>query len=399
MSQVNNDFSKSSMSKNIIAMGIPMIAAQLVNILYSVVDRMYIGRIPGTGALALTGLGVALPMIALIMAFANLCGTGGGSLCSIYRGKGDLEEAGKVMGSSMTLLLILGVAIPLIFLPFTRPILYFFGASDATYIYAQEYVTLYTLGTPFFMIGLGMNPFINAQGFGRISMQTVTVGAVVNIILDPIFIFLFHMGIQGAAFATIIAQAVSAAYVLLFITSKTVDIPLRRSQMRLEARRVKRIISLGLSTFFMTSTNSLIQVVCNRTLYLYGGDLYVGAMTVVNAAREVVFMMVQGLNNGAQPVLSFNYGAGLYSRVREGIRFTMKVTIGYSVLVWLITMGMPEAICRIFTPDEVLIQASVPAMRIYFSMFILMALQIASQTVFVSLGHSRYASFFAISVR
>lgn len=396
MAQGNHDFSQSTMSRNIISMAIPMTLAQLVNILYSVVDRMYIGHIEGTGALALTGLGIALPLISLILAFANLCGMGGGALCSIYRGKGDTAEAGKVMGTSMTLLLILGVAIPFLFLPFIEPLLYFFGASDATYSYAYSYVSLYLLGTPFVMIGLGMNPFINAQGFGRIGMFTVTLGAIVNLILDPVFIFGFGFGIRGAAIATIIAQGCSAIWVLLFITGKKITIPLQVSNMKLEWARVKRVVSLGLSGFFMGLTNSLVQVVCNKTLYIYGGDLYVGVMTVLNAVREVTFMVVQGLNNGAQPVIGFNYGAGLYSRVRAGARFTTAVTVCYAALVWIIVTLFPEVIIRFFSGEEALIVAAVPAIRIYFCMFVMMSLQMAGQTVFVALGRSGYAVFFAL---
>lgn len=396
MAQTTRDFSKSSMPKNIISMAVPMTVAQLVNILYSIVDRMYIGHIEGTGALALTGLGLALPVISLIIAFSNLCGTGGGALCSIHRGKGDTEEVGKIMGTSMTLLIILGVVIPLLSLPFIQPLLYFFGASDATYPYAQSYVSIYLLGTPFVMIALGMTPFVNAQGFGRVGMYRVLLGAVLNLILDPIFIFVFHLGIQGAAVATVIAQACSAIWVLKFITGKKITVPLKLSQMGLELHRVKKILALGLSGFFMGFTNSLVQVICNKTLYAYGGDLYVGVMTILNAIREVVFMIVQGLNNGAQPVLGFNYGAGLYSRVRAGIRFCMMLTVGYSALVWLSVMAMPSLFVGIFSSEVDLIEAAIPAMRIYFSMFIFLSLQVSGQIVFVALGRSRLASFFAL---
>lgn len=396
MAQGNRDFSQSSMSKNIIAMAVPMTMAQLVNVLYSVVDRMYIGHIEGTGALALTGLGIALPAIALILAFANLCGTGGGALCAIYRGKGDEEEASKVIGNSMTLLLIFGIAIPLLFLPFIKPLLYFFGASDVTYTYAFQYTSIYLLGTPFVMISLGMNPFINAQGFGRIGMLTVALGAAVNLVLDPIFIFAFGLGIRGAAVATVIAQACSALWVLKFIAGDEVLLRLRLSHMKLEGTRVKKIITLGLSGFSMALTNCLVQVVCNKTLYAYGGDLYVGVMTVANAIREVTFMVIQGLNYGSQPVIGFNYGAGLYSRVRAGTRFVTAVTFVYALLVWALMMTWPETVFRLFSSEDALITAGVPALRIYFSMYIVYSLQIVGQTVFLSLGRSRYAIFFAL---
>ena len=323
LEQRQNDFSKGSMARNIVTMAIPMTMAQLVNILYSVVDRMYLGHIPGSGQLELAGLGLSLPIISIIMGFANLCGMGGGPLCSIHRGRGEDKEAERVLGNSFVLLVIFGVGIPLLFLPFREPLLYFFGASNATYPYAQEYITIYLLGTPFVMVGLGLNPFINAQGFARRGMMTVLLGAVVNIVLDPVLIFGFDLGIRGAAWATVIAQAVSAAWVLKFLTGRKAILRLRTDCMPLAWPRVRRILGLGLSGFFVNLTNSLVQVVCNKTLFFYGGDLYVSVMTVINSIREVTFMGVQGITNGAQPVLGYNYGAECYQRVRQGIRFTV----------------------------------------------------------------------------
>jgi len=321
LEQRQNDFSKGSMARNVVTMAIPMTMAQLVNILYSVVDRMYLGHIPGSGQLELAGLGLSLPIISIIMGFANLCGMGGGPLCSIHRGRGEDKEAERVLGNSFVLLVIFGVGIPLLFLPFREPLLYFFGASNATYPYAQEYITIYLLGTPFVMVGLGLNPFINAQGFARRGMMTVLLGAVVNIVLDPVLIFGFDLGIRGAAWATVIAQAVSAAWVLKFLTGRKAILRLRTDCMPLAWPRVRRILGLGLSGFFVNLTNSLVQVVCNKTLFFYGGDLYVSVMTVINSIREVTFMGVQGTTNGAQPVLGYNYGAECYQRVRQGIPF------------------------------------------------------------------------------
>ena len=292
-----------------------MTAAQLINVLYSVVDRMYLGRLPGH--LALTGVGLTLPVVSIIMGFANLCGTGGAPLCSICRGRGDDEEAERIMGNSFTLLLLFGAAVTVVFLAFQRPILYLFGASDATYPYASAYMTIYLLGSIFVMIGLGMNPFISMQGFGRTGMMTVGLGALVNIVLDPVFIFGLNMGVRGAALATVIAQACSALWVLRFLTGPKALLRLRRRFLHLHAGRVRRIVALGLSGFCMNLTNSLVQVVCNATLQRYGGDLYVGVMTIINSLREVFTMPIQGLNNGAQPVIGYNYGAGLYSRVRR----------------------------------------------------------------------------------
>lgn len=391
-----NDFSQGSVARCILSMALPMTLAQLVNILYSVVDRMYIGHIPGSGQLELAGLGLSMPIISIIMGFANLCGVGGGSLCSIHRGRSEQDEAESVMGNSLTLLLILGVLIPLFFLPFRVPLLRFFGASSATLPYALEYITIYMPGTPFVMISLGLNPMINAQGFGGKSMMTVLLGAIINLVLDPILIFGFDMGIRGAAWATVVAQAASALWVLKFLTGKKALLVLRLSKMPLEAQRVRRILALGLSGFIVNLTNSLVQVVCNKMLYITGGDLYVSVMTVINSVREVTFMAVQGLNNGAQPVLGYNYGARIYSRVRRGIRFAVGVTISYSVLVWGATMIFPEVLIRIFNTDPELISVAVPAMRIYFSMFAVMSLQISGQSVFTALGRSKNAIFFSL---
>ena len=308
MAQQTNDFSQGSIPKNILALALPMTAAQLINVLYSVVDRIYLGLLPGH--LALTGLGLTVPVISIIMGFANLCGTGGAPLSSMERGRGNREEAERVMGNAFTLLLIFGAAVTALFLVIKRPMLYLFGASDATYPYADAYMTIYLMGTLFVMIGLGMNPFINAQGFGKVGMMTVGLGAVVNIVLDPVFIFLFDMGIQGAALATVIAQGCSAVWVMKFLTGRRAILRLRLEYLRLSAARVRKIIALGLSGFFMNLTNSLVQIVCNATLQSYGGDLYVGVMTIINSLREVFTMPVQGLSNGSQPVTSYNLWGG-----------------------------------------------------------------------------------------
>lgn len=396
MEQRQNDFSKGSMARNIVTMAIPMTMAQLVNILYSVVDRMYLGHIPGSGQLELAGLGLSLPIISIIMGFANLCGMGGGPLCSIHRGRGEDKEAERVLGNSFVLLVIFGVGIPLLFLPFREPLLYFFGASNATYPYAQEYITIYLLGTPFVMVGLGLNPFINAQGFARRGMMTVLLGAVVNIVLDPVLIFGFDLGIRGAAWATVIAQAVSAAWVLKFLTGRKAILRLRTDCMPLAWPRVRRILGLGLSGFFVNLTNSLVQVVCNKTLFFYGGDLYVSVMTVINSIREVTFMGIQGITNGAQPVLGYNYGAKCYQRVRQGIRFTVAATVGYAALIWAAAMLVPGVLIRIFNDGPELLAAGIPAMRIYFCMFVVMSLQMVSQAIYVALGRSKSAIFFSL---
>lgn len=391
-----NDFTRGSIPRNIMTLALPMTAAQLINILYNVVDRMYIGRIQDTGRLALTGLGLCLPIISILIGFANLCGMGGAPLCSIHRGRGELKEAEDVMGNSFTLLLLFGGTLTALCLLFRRPILYLFGASDVTFPYANDYLTIYLLGTLFVMVGLGMNPFINSQGFGRVGMMTVALGAVVNLVLDPVFIFGLGMGVKGAALATVIAQGCSAVWVLKFLTGPRAILKLRPACLPLSPLRVRRILGLGSSGFMMAMTNSLVQVLCNATLFRYGGDLYVGVMTVINSVREVITMPINGLTNGSQPVLGYNYGAKAYDRVRQGIRFATVVTLIYSIVVWSATMLLPGLLIRVFNDDAELLTAGVPAMRLYFATFFFMAFQMAGQTTFVALGRSKKAVFFSL---
>ena len=396
MAQRQNDFSRGSIPHNIMSLAVPMMAAQLVNVLYSVVDRIYLGHLPESDSLALTGLGVTMPIVSILMGFANLCGTGGAPLCSISRGEGNDEEAERVMGNAFVLLLILGAACTAFFLALKEPILYLFGASPDTFPYADGYMTIYLCGTLFVMISLGMNPFINAQGFGRMGMMTVLLGAAVNIALDPVLIFVFDMGVQGAALATVFSQALSAVWVLAFLTGKRAVLRLRRENLRLDKGRTGKIVSLGLSGFFVNMTNSLVQVACNATLQAYGGDLYVGVMTIINSLREVFIMPVHGLTNGSQPVTGYNYGAKLYSRVRQSIRFSVGVTVVYSALFWAAAMAFPEPLIRIFKDDPAIIEAGIPALRIYFGMFLFMSLQLAGQAIFVGLGRSKQAIFFSL---
>ena len=396
MTPVQNDFSQGSVARNILSIAVPMTVAQVVNILYSLVDRMYIGHIPGVGHTSLTGMGLTLPLISIVLAFANLGGMGGSPLCSIYRGKGEEGLASAVMGNTLSLLLFFGFAIPLVTIPFLDPILVAFGASDATLPYAKDYSFIYLLGTPFVTVGLGMNPFINAQGFGNKGMLTVMLGAVVNLILDPILIYGLHLGVKGAAIATILAQACSAVWVLSFLIGKKSLLPLRPCHLRPRWDHLRRIITLGLSGFFTSITNSLVQIVCNKVLHIYGGDLYVGVMTIINSLREVTFMLIQGFGSGVQPVLGYNYGAGEKRRVCVGIRFAVGVTVGYAALIWLLNMTIPGLLIRIFNNNPDMLQAGVPALRIYFSMFVFMALMISSQSIFVGLGQAKKAIFFSI---
>ena len=391
-----NDFSKGSVAKNIWSLAVPMTVAQLVNVLYSVVDRIYIGHLPDASTEALTGIGLALPVITMITAFSNLFGMGGAPLCSIARGAGDVKRAEKIMGNSFTLLLMTGVILMAFCYLTMRPMLYLFGASDQTYPYAQAYLSVYLTGTLFVMISLGMNNFINAQGFGKMGMLTVLIGAVLNIVLDPVFIFGFHMGVYGAAAATVISQGVSAAYVFWFLRGNHVLFRLNKKDMRLEGKLIREITGLGLSGFVMSVTNGSVQIVCNAMLSRYGGDLYVGVMTVINSVREIITMPVNGLTNGAQPVIGFNYGAGEYERVKKAIRFMGTSCIVFTCAVWAVLFAVPQFFIHLFNSEPELLEAAVGAFRIYFFGIFLMALQFTGQSTFVALGKSKQAVFFSL---
>lgn len=390
------DFSRGSVYRNIMEVAAPMILAQLLNLLYNIVDRIYIGRIPKVGTTALTGVGICFPIISLVSAFTYLYGNGGAPLCAMERGRGNEEEAEKLMGNSFFLLLVTGVVLLILGELFYRPVLYLFGASDATFVYAREYIRLYLLGTVFVMVSVGMNPFINSQGFGNMGMISVLIGAALNILLDPLFIFGFRMGVKGAALATILSQLCSAVWVMWFLTSKKAVLKLKISCMRLEAARVKRILGLGVSGFIMSFTNSLVQVVCNATLQTYGGDIYVGVMTVLNSVREICTLPVQGFTNGASPVMSFNYGEKAFERVKKAIWFVTAVCVSYTVLIWGALRLVPAFFIRIFNDSPELLEKAVPSLHIYFFGFCFMALQFTGQSVFVALGKSRRATFFSL---
>jgi putative MATE family efflux protein len=391
-----NDFTKGSVIRNILRLSLPMTVAQLINVLYSVIDRVYIGLIPENATLSMTGIGLTLPILTIIIAFANLFGMGGAPLCSIARGRGDNEEAEKIMGNSFSLLLIFSVLLTLLGYLLKEPLLYLFGASKETFPYANDFISIYLIGNLFVMISLGMNSFINSQGFPGIGMATVLLGAVANIILDPIFIFVFHMGVKGAALATVISQFLSAFWVFRFLTGNTAILRLKLCNLKLKISIVKQITALGLSGFMMAITNSIVQIVCNKSLQFYGGDLYVGVMTVLNSIREIISMPVSGLTNGSQPVIGFNYGAGEYHRVRKAIRFMSAACIAYTLAAWGVLHTIPHFFIRIFNHNEDLIKAAETAVRIYFFGFFMMSLQFAGQSVFVALGKAKYAVFFSI---
>jgi len=393
---VENDFSKGSVAKHIFQIAGPMIIAQLINVLYNVIDRVYIGRIPEVSTLAMGGLGLCLPLISIIIAFANLVGMGGSPLCSIARGKGDLKEAEEIMGNSMTLLLIFSIVIMVVGFLFKEPILCLFGASADTFSYANEYITIYLFGTVFSLIGLGMNSFINSQGFAKVGMMTVLLGAITNIILDPLFIFVFSLGVRGAAIATVFSQMISALWTLHFLTGKTTILKIKKENMKLQKRYVQKIISLGMAGFMMALTNSIVTIVCNSTLQQYGGDLYIAIMTIINSIREVASLPGQGITNASQPVLGFNYGAKRYDRVIKGIQFTTITSLSLMLLLWLLINLFPYQAMRIFTSDPEILNHGISAIRLYFFGFFMMALQMSGQAAAVGLGKSKQAIFFSV---
>lgn len=390
------NFAHGPVWRRIVAQAVPLSVAQLVQLLYNIVDRIYIGHLPGLGSAALTGVGLTFPLITLIAAFTALFSTGGTPLFSIARGAGQEKRASQIMGCVFSLLVIASLALTVLCLAFRRPLMFLFGASESSYVYADAYLRIYLLGTPLSMLATGMNGFINAQGFPRVGMLTTLIGAALNLVLDPIFIFLLDMGVSGAALATLISQAFSCLWVLRFLTGKKILLPLRKEHLRISIPLTGQIASLGLSGFIMQGTNCLVQVVCNATLHSYGGDLYVGVMTVINSVRSVLDLPVSGLNSGAQPVLSFNYGAKEYQRVRQGIRFTALLGIAYTLLAWLFVLLRPQWLLSIFSSDPELLAAGPGALRLYFFGFFFMSFQFAGQTVFQSLGFAKRAIFFSL---
>ena len=396
MAQQQNDFSQGSVYRHVLSLALPMTVAQLVQILYNVVDRIYIGHLPGASSLALTGLGLTFPVITLILAFTNLFGMGGAPLCSIARGRGDTERAERIMGSTLTMLLAASVVLTVLGQVFLRPLLFLFGASDDTWPYAAAYLRIYLIATPLAMVGTGMNGFINAQGFGRVGMVTTLMGAAANIVLDPVFIFLLDMGVSGAAVATVLSQLLSAAWVMRFLLGRRTLLKLRPANLRPDWPLVGEIARLGTAGFVMSASNGAVQIACNTTLRAFGGDVYVGVMTVLSSVRDVVSLPCQGLNNASQPVLGFNFGARKYDRVVRVIRFTAATSVGYMLLAWLVVFLFPRPIMSVFNSSPALLDAGAPAMHLYFFGFFMMALQISAQSVFVGLGLSRQAIFFSI---
>lgn len=391
------NFAQGSIVKNILSMAVPVTVAQAVQLLYNLVDRVYLGHIREGADQALIGVGLVFPIVSLISAFTQLYSGGGAPLMSIARGAGQKERASKLENVSFMLLIITGLLLMAVFYIFMKPILYAFGASDATYATAASYLQIYLLGTLFVMISSGMNLFINAQGYGTTGMITVCIGAVLNIVLDPLFIFVFNLGVRGAAIATVISQFSSCLWVLCFLTGKKVSFPLKRSDMKLDDRKmIFSIIGLGASGFIMYVTNSLSQIACNATLAKWGGDLYVGAMTILNSVREIFNLAANGVTEGAKPVLGYNFGAKKYKRVKKGIAITCTMVLSYMIVAWSLVHFFPEFFVGLFTSEKALAAVAAPALKTFFAGFFMMGFMFCGQSTFVGLGFPKQAIFFSL---
>lgn len=382
--------------KLLFSLAMPAIAAQIVNLLYNMVDRIYIGHIPGAGPLALTGLGVAFPVITLISAFAALVGFGGAPRASIAMGKNDNDTAEKILGNCVFTLVCLSVVLTGIFFLFAEPVLYAFGASEETIVYALPYLRIYVLGTLFVQITTGLNSFITAQGFSSVGMKTVMIGAGLNLVLDPVFIFVFKMGVQGAAIATVLSQAVSAVWVICFLSGKKTILRIRRVNLRFVWKIIGPALALGASPFIMQSTESLISVCFNTSLQKYGGDIAVGAMTILTSVMQVSLMPLSGLCQGMQPIVSFNYGAKNPDRVRKAFLITLASCLGYATVLWSLAMLIPKGLAGIFTSDAELLDYAAWALRIYMGSTCLFGAQIACQQTFVAMGKAVQSLFLAV---
>ena len=375
--------------KLLLKLALPSVIAQVINMLYNIVDRIYIGHIPETGSLALTGLGLCLPLILIVSAFAALVGSGGAPRASIAMGKGDYKEAEQIMGNCFTLQIIISVILTVILYVYCKPLLLLFGASENTIGYAVDYMKIYSLGTLFVQFSLGMNMFITAQGFATISMTTTIVGAISNIILDPIFIYVFNMGVKGAAIATVISQALSAIWIISFLFGKKTSLKIKKEYLPLKASVILPVITLGLATFIMQSTESIISICFNSSLQKYGGDLAVGAMTICSSVMQFAMLPLNGLGQGAQPITSYNFGAKNKERVRGAFKLLLKVELIYAVTLWLCVMLFPGAFTRIFTSEEALAVYTTPLLRIYMAITGLFAIQMACQNTFTSIGYAK----------
>ena len=390
------DLGKEPIGRLLLVLAIPTIASQVINALYNMVDRMYIGHIPEIGAAALTGVGVSFPIIMIVSAFAALVGMGGAPQASIAMGRKDHDKAEKILGNCFTSLAVVAVILTIIVLVFKTPLLYLFGASSNTISYAEDYIEIYAVGTIFVQMTLGLNMFISAQGFSMISMLTVVIGAVTNIILDPVFIFGFHMGVQGAAVATVLSQALSAVWAVKFLTGKSTVLHLKKKCMKIEWKVMAPCVALGVAPFIMQSTESVLVLCFNSSLLKYGGDMAVGAMTILSSIMQFAMLPLQGLTQGGQPIISYNYGARNVERVKKVFKLLLIACLCYSTLMWAAAQLVPQLLVMIFTNDPQLMKLAVWALRIYMAGVLLMGAQVACQQTFIAFGNAKISTFLAI---
>ena len=395
MSNSTTDLGKDNIAKLIFKLGTPAIIAQLVNVLYNIIDRIFIGRMEN-GELAMAGVGVAFPIIILIMAFSGLIGMGGAPLAAIKMGEKDNDGAEKIMTNSFSLLLIVSIILTIIFSIFKEQVLWAFGASEATIGYALDYIGIYILGTIFVQIALGMNPYINTQGFAKIGMMTVTIGAIINIILDPIFIFGLNMGVKGAALATVSAQAVSAIWVLKFLYGKKSVLKIRKQYLKPEKKVVLPILALGVAPFIMQSTESIVLISLNSQLAKYGGDLAVGAMAIMSSVMQIVLLPAMGLTQGAQPIISYNYGAKQMDRVKKAFKLCLILAFGYTFTICSMILLAPEVFVKLFNNDPALMEITSSSMKVYFVGMTIFGIQIACQQTFLALGQAKISLVLAL---
>ena len=390
------DLGKEPVGHLLFILAVPAITSQVVNALYNMVDRMYIGHIPEVGSAALTGVGVCFPIIMIISAFAYLFGMGGAPRASIFMGKKDNDTAEKILGNCTTSLMIIAVLLTVLVLIFQEPLLYLFGASENTIGYAMNYMTIYAIGTIFVQLTLGLNAFISAQGFSKISMLTVVIGAVTNIVLDPIFIFGFNMGVQGAAVATVMSQALSAIWAFWFLSGKNTILKLKRENLKINFHILLPCIALGVAPFAMQATESVLVLCFNSSLLKYGGDLAVGAMTILSSVMQFAMLPLQGLTQGGQPIISYNYGAKQGDRVQKAFKLQTISCFSYSSILWLLIMIFPSLFVAIFTSDPQLTEITIWALRIYMAGVLLMGIQISCQQTFIAFGNSKKSAFLAV---
>ena len=392
------DFEHGTVVGNILGAALPMLVAQILNLLYNIVDRIYIARIPDEGTAALGAVGLCFPLIVIITAFANLFGGGGAPLFSIYRGSKKEQQAVHIMNTSFSMVCLSAVILMGIGMLFARPLLVLFGASSDALVYAYPYMMIYLVGTLPSMVAVGMNPFINAQGYSLVGMLSVAIGATANLLLDPLFIFAFGFGVEGAAIATVLSQCLSAAFVFFFLTKKA-ELKvrfLRKNEITESITYAKNIISLGTAGFIMQLTNSLVTICCNNVLSVTGGDIYISVMTIVSSVRQLVETPIYAMNEGTSPILSYNYGARRPARVRKSALVMGIMILGYTAIMWSLIILIPEALISVFSSDAALISDSVPALKQYFAAFIFMDFQYIGQTIFKSLNKKKQAIFFSM---